>query len=235
VKVLEWCYNQKELDEREVYWIDFYQAVESDTFYNLAKGGDGCKKGSKLSEEAKKHISEAHQDPKHNMYGKHHTADAKLKMSKARKGKRLSEEHKLHLSFALKKRNIKPWLGKHHTEETKQKLSKVLKGRTFTEEHKKNISKNHADVSGSKNPMYGVHLKGELSHMYGKHHSEETKRKLSKTLSDGRKAGKNHPLYGKKWINNGIENKVVYESELNKYLSCGWRKGQIHYKCLKVR
>ena len=27
----------------------------------------------------------------------------------------------------------------------------------FTEEHKKNISKNHADVSGDKNPMFGRH------------------------------------------------------------------------------
>lgn len=237
VEILEWCYSQEELDEREVYWIDFYQAVESDEFYNLAKGGDGCKKGSKLSEETKKRISKAHQGEKHNMYGKHHSEETKLKMSMTRKGRKFTEEHKHNMSkhHADNRGENSPWYGKHHSNETKKKISEANQGRVFSEEHKQKISENHADISGSNNPMYGVHLKGELNPMYGKHHSEETKRKMSKTLGDGRKAGKNHPLYGKKWINNGIENKVVYESELDNYLSDGWIKGQIQYKHLKAR
>ena len=36
-----------------------------------------------------------------------------------------------------------------------KKLSLSLKGRIFTEEHINNIKKNHADISGEKNPMYG--------------------------------------------------------------------------------
>ena len=75
-----------------------------------------------------------------------------------------------------------PFYGKHHTEESKQKMSekhkgkghptskdtrekisKANKGRSFSEEHKKHLSESR---------------KGEKNHRYGKHCSEETKRKL---------------------------------------------------------
>jgi group I intron endonuclease len=39
------------------------------------------------------------------------------------------------------------------------KVSMAKKGVKFSEEHKINISKNHADVSGEKNPMYGKNHK----------------------------------------------------------------------------
>lgn len=50
--------------------------------------------------------------------------------------------------------------GKHLTEETKCKMSEAKKGNTnclghiYTEEHKRNISENHADQRGDKNPNY---------------------------------------------------------------------------------
>lgn len=83
--------------------------------------------------------------------------------------------------------------------ETKEKLSKIFKGRfagknhpmygkigslnpkfgkRLSEELKQKISKNHADVSGKNNPMYGV-----PSPMTGKQHSQETRAKLSKLKS----------------------------------------------------
>ena len=46
-------------------------------------------------------------------------------------------------------------LGKKLTEEHKNKISISNKGKKLTEEHKNNISKNHHDVSGENNPMYG--------------------------------------------------------------------------------
>lgn len=39
------------------------------------------------------------------------------------------------------------------------KISMAKKGVKFSEKHKSNISKNHADVSGEKNPMYGKNHK----------------------------------------------------------------------------
>ena len=63
--------------------------------------------------------------------------------------------------------------GKHHTEESKRKnresnLGKpsAFKGKKHTEETRKKMSENHYDCSGEKNPMFG------------KHFSEETKRKM---------------------------------------------------------
>lgn len=40
-KIIEDCNSKKELDDREIYWIKFYDAVNSDMFYNIASGGDG--------------------------------------------------------------------------------------------------------------------------------------------------------------------------------------------------
>lgn len=40
-EIIEKCSSRKILDDREVYWIEFYDAVNSDMFYNIACGGDG--------------------------------------------------------------------------------------------------------------------------------------------------------------------------------------------------
>ena len=50
--------------------------------------------------------------------------------------------------------------------------SEKLKGRKFSESHKKNISINHADVSGDKNPMWR------------KTHSKETINKIKKNIRE---------------------------------------------------
>lgn len=40
-EVVEECESKEQLDEREKYWIAYYDAVNSDNFYNIASGGDG--------------------------------------------------------------------------------------------------------------------------------------------------------------------------------------------------
>lgn len=49
----------------------------------------------------------------------------------------------------------------------------------FTEEIRKRMSENHADVSGNKNYFYDKHFCGKENPFYGKHHTEESKRKMS--------------------------------------------------------
>lgn len=85
--------------------------------------------------------------------GKHHTEEAKKKISEAKKGKKLSEEHKKNLSEAHK--------GKHLSAETRKKLS--IASKNISDETRKKIGAAH---------------KGKPSGMKGKHHSEEAKRKL---------------------------------------------------------
>jgi len=64
---------------------------------------------------------------------------------------------------------------------------KLRKYRRFTQQHRENISKALKEYL-RKHPR-----KGRNHPFYGKHHSDETKKKLSKA-----KQGKNNPWHGKK-------------------------------------
>lgn len=114
-KIICFCKNQKELDEKEYYYINKYDAVKNNNFYNIAEGGCGGNKCAGLTwkqEQARrKKISEAmrgEKNPfygksfpkeKHPMYGKHHTKESKEKMRQAKVGKKLTEEHKKKISL----------------------------------------------------------------------------------------------------------------------------------------
>ena len=65
-----------------------------------------------------------------------------------------------------------------------------------SEETKRKMSESHIGIqAGLNNPMHG--RTGASSPHFGKKYSEETKRKMSMTLSDGRLKGENHHAYGK--------------------------------------
>ena len=77
-------------------------------------------------EETRRKLSEAKK-------GKHHTDEARQKMSEAAKHRSpISDETRRKLSEAKK--------GKHHTDETRQKMSEAKKGHTLSEETKRKIS-----------------------------------------------------------------------------------------------
>lgn len=40
-EILEFCATREEADQRERYWIQYYNAVEDDNFYNSQEGGQG--------------------------------------------------------------------------------------------------------------------------------------------------------------------------------------------------
>lgn len=112
--VLEYC-NEEDLDEREIYYIELYNTLNRDYGYNLKTGGQS---NPSLSEESRKKLSESIQKsyldpnrrkiqrdnalkqwtnpeikakisgPNSAMYGKHHTNEAKEKISQANKGRR---------------------------------------------------------------------------------------------------------------------------------------------------
>ena len=100
------------------------------------------------------------------------------------------------------------WLGGHHSEETKEIMRDQKMGHIVSEETRHKISQSlKGRITGENHPMYGVspkermdeatyilwkrHLSASNSGInnpnYGKHHSEETKKKISeahKNLSD---------------------------------------------------
>jgi group I intron endonuclease len=104
-------------------------------------------------------------------------------------------EYRLKVSLALKGRP-----GRHNqvTEETKRKISEANTGKKRTEQHcikqskrlmgkyagvtnpfygKKHTAETIAKMSGNNNPMYGK--TGDKSSFWGRHHTDDTKKKLS--------------------------------------------------------
>lgn len=101
--------NLYDLNEREKYWISYFNAVESDNYYNIKPGGDGGRgSGWHHSEETKYKMSEMQKDGKSWMNGKKHSEQTKRKMS-------------------LSRTNNTYWKGHHHTAESRKKMSEAKK------------------------------------------------------------------------------------------------------------
>lgn len=56
-EIIEECYSKEELNSREIFWIDYYNATKSKIFYNISIGGDGGNTYSGKSEEEMLQIS----------------------------------------------------------------------------------------------------------------------------------------------------------------------------------
>lgn len=56
-EIIEECYSKEELNEREIYWINYYNAVKSEDFYNISSGGDGGNNFAGYNKEQRKEYS----------------------------------------------------------------------------------------------------------------------------------------------------------------------------------
>lgn len=102
---------KKLLNEREMYWIDFYDSYKNGL--NCTKGGEGT-------------------------IGHSHTTETKQKLSKSLMGKTLSDEAKSKLSKISKGNQCNK--GRKISDETKEKLRIIFKGKKRSEETRKKIS-----------------------------------------------------------------------------------------------
>jgi len=84
------------------------------------------------SPETRRKISEANKGEKHHMFGKTHSKETRLLISKNNKSKKWTEEYRKKFM-----KNLKPY---KHTEETKKKLRELAKNRKVSDETKKKIS-----------------------------------------------------------------------------------------------
>jgi len=162
-KILARAYSREELNNLEKFYISEYRKITK--CYNSTDGGEGMS-GFCLSEKAKEKISKANKGKcagnKNPMYGR--------SMVPWNKGKTniYSEETKIKLREAILRRGS-PMKGKKFPETSKIIISDKLKAK------KKWI--------GEKNPNFNGKLtSGENNGMYGKKHSEESKRKMSIAL-----------------------------------------------------
>lgn len=138
--------DKEEADFQEMFYISSYRTNEPEFGYNLTDGGGGSV-GYKLSEEARKKISEANKGELNCNYGKHLSDETKKKMSESMKGRYCGDKNPMfgknikdYMSeedYTLWKQNQKenilkgknhPMYGKKHSEESLKKMSESHKG-----------------------------------------------------------------------------------------------------------
>lgn len=110
-------------------------------------------------------------------FGYRHTEESKQKMSLTTKEQYKDDEFRKKIQG---KNN--GMYGKHHNEQWCNEHSEWLKNRWESDEEYRQFW--HDKMSGENNYFYGKHLYGELNGMYGKCHSEETRRKISEALKE---------------------------------------------------
>jgi len=175
-EILEECESIESLNQREIYWISFYNSTDRKIGYNILKGGLGSG-GFKQTEEAIKKIKANNKSDRF-----------KKIMSSPEVSDKISKGQK----FSDKKKEL------HSSQEYKEKMSKALKGREFTDEHRKKISESLKNKKRTESHQKKLteslrkteKLKGENNPFYGKKHSQETIdriRKSIKNTNDNRK------------------------------------------------
>lgn len=171
-EILEFAYDNDELNKLEVEYIEKYQCVSSDKYYNLVEGG-GTVTGLKFSQETLQRMSERNRglnnpfygkgfygDDNH-FYGKKHSIESRRLMSESRKG-------------------LIPWSkGKTgiYSKETIHKMRIAKLGKPLTKSHRDSIRKAQ---------------QGENHPMYGKRHSEDSKMKMRTAALNRNDRGSNH-------------------------------------------
>jgi hypothetical protein len=157
--------DRKILSEREIYWISFYDSTDPKIGYNIAKGGEviegPLKKGSTYEE----------------TYGRDRSDKIKQSISIKNTGKINSEETRKKISTGRK--------GKLASEDTRSKMSKSRLGIKLSEE---TIRKMSASKTGIKRPDQSKFME-ENNPMQGKHHTSETKEKISSRKKENKNKG----------------------------------------------
>lgn len=164
------CYTEEELNFQEYNLSKFFNVVDSEDWYNLVFGG-GTSQGWHPSEETRKKIGAASKErfkdkTNHPMYGKHFFVGKDNPMYGVSPKERMDEE------------TYRKWYEKHipYWENSPSKGKHIWKdkpnpniGKKMSEEQKQNLSERAKD-----------RFRDKTNHpMYGKHHSEESKVKMS--------------------------------------------------------
>lgn len=181
IEVIQWCYSRKELSDAEKYWEAYYRnQVGDDMILNIATGGISGDKfiHNPRHQEYRNKLRDAiiEQDRKgenHPFYGKHHTSEAKKRISIAQQGKTMSIESRKKISESKK--------GHIVTQDTRNKISSTLTGHKQTKQAKHNI-RNSIIKLYAEHPERREKLSKfmtENNPFKGKTHTEEMRRHLS--------------------------------------------------------
>lgn len=109
------AFSLEELNDKEIYWIEYYKSTDKSIGYNIRVGGNN----SKMSEESKEKLRRSH-------LGKKHSVETRRKLCEMRKNVSQETRNKMSLSR----------IGKVQSEETISKRRETMKNRKFTDEQK---------------------------------------------------------------------------------------------------
>lgn len=173
--VIDEAYSLDELNDKEVFWIEFYNSYRANNFqkgYNLTVGGEG-------------------------VIGYKYTNDDREKIRLSRIGKNHSDETRVKIrlsNIGLQSGNKHPMFGKKFSPERCEKISKKLMNHNVSEETRRKLSKAHAGKKLSSEHVEKMrkNFTGEGNGMFGKTHSDESKDKISKA-NKGRLSGSKNP------------------------------------------
>lgn len=220
--ILAICYSEEEYNILEKVYIKLYRDVGK-AEYNIAEGGDGGNTFKyKTKEEMKiigEKISKAGKGRPGAMKGKHLSLETRNKISEGVK-KAFENEEIIEKIRRNTTRHI-------FTPEERMQISLRNKGRKFSEEFRKRVSeacKNNKNTLGHHWYTDGVNNTLSLECPEGyykgisgrKPLSKETKEKISNTLK-GRPISEEYKMkcslngVGRKWFNNGINERFLYK------------------------
>jgi group I intron endonuclease len=143
-EVIEEVLDDKILNKREKYWIDFYGGINSDNVYNLK---DPLL--NEYSDYVKNKLSKNNSGVNNPNYGNKWTKEMKDKASNNKKGKTWEEMYGEIKSIKMKEKASKSQSGRKHSEKTKEKIRQQNIG------EKNPAYGNGHRQCGEKNPMYG--------------------------------------------------------------------------------
>ena len=149
-EILEECDSKEILNEREIYWIDFYNSRDAFVGYNISLGGDG---GDTISK---------------------HPEKEKIMAKKRENISNLSDEEKMKRSEFFSKRAEYIWL------ELRNNPNKLKSRNKKISDKQKGVSKSKEHVEKQRISLIeGGKVSGENNPMYGKKHTDESKKKIS--------------------------------------------------------
>lgn len=151
-EIIEVCSSADELNEKEEYWIEFYNAVESTEYYNIARGGNNAEKTPEYRAALKASWTE---ERKEKLRTEFWTKERRLLESQRLKEHNPMDNPEIRKYMAQRTSEAKKGKSLPHTEEWNKHIGDALRGRKngpLSDETKAKIS---AKKSGKNNPMYG--------------------------------------------------------------------------------
>jgi group I intron endonuclease len=181
VSPLAFSNSLPELNDLEREYIQEFRSYDRKYGYNLTLGGDGASPGELNPMFGKTHTDEVKEKLRQFHLGKKHSEETKRKIGDSERGEKngfYGRHHSENTKALLSVRCGVPNIGKKRSQKTKDKISEALKGRTCSPEHRLHISESKKGTPR-------------------KHHSEESRQKMSeikKLWWNNRKLMKNKEL-----------------------------------------